>query len=126
MNELRDNWKSMLAVRPVCNRAVRTEAVNGVTRLHIRKRRPRYLVPPLSWLIRPRLESTIELDRLGGEVLNLCDDERTVEAIIERFAERHQLTFHEARVSVTNYLRALVERGIIVLVETGLQTRDQS
>jgi len=113
----RDIWQPMLRMRPVRNRAVKTENADGVTRITVRKRRPRYLVPPLSWVIRPRLESRIELEGLGIEILEYCDGVRRVEGIVDDFAARHALTFHEARVSVTTYLKALVQRGVVVLID---------
>jgi hypothetical protein len=106
----------MLGVRPTRNRAVTTEQRDGVTRITVKKRRPRYLVPPISWVIRPRLETRVEIEGLGIEILELCDGRRTVEQIVDEFAGLHALTFHEARVSVTTYQKALVQRGVVVLV----------
>jgi hypothetical protein len=103
-------------MRPYRNRAVKTETQDGVTRITVKKRRPRYLVPPISWVIRPRLESRVEIEGLGIEILEYCDGRRTVENIVDEFAGLHALTFHESRVSVTTYLKALVQRGVIVLV----------
>jgi hypothetical protein len=38
-----------------------------------------------------------------------------VEEIVEAFAARHRLTFHEARLSVTAFLRQLTWRGLVVI-----------
>jgi len=55
-------------------------------------------------------------------VLEACNGEATVETIVEGFAARHQLRFHEARQSVLSFLRMLVERRVIALVAVGLPT----
>lgn len=117
MKAPRDIWKPMLRVRPVRNRAVRTESHGDHLRITVRKRRPRYLVPPLSWVIRPRLERQVELEGLGVEMLKMCDGHKRVEQLVDEFAATYDLTFHEARVSVTGYLKLLVQRGVIVLVD---------
>lgn len=83
----------------------------------VRKRKPAYLVPPLTWVLRPKLQRTIALDQLGIEIWDLCDASRTVENIIDEFSGRHKLSFHEARVAVTEYLRRLVQRGALGVVE---------
>ena len=56
------------------------------------------------------------LDRLGAEVWRLCDGKRTVEEVVDLFGERHALTFHESRVAVTLYLKALLQRGVLAIV----------
>jgi hypothetical protein len=118
VSDLRANWQRMLAAKPMRNRAAKPSADCSDGRvLSIPRQRPRYLVPPLSWVFQPRTETVVELDALGCEVLALCDDHRTVEAIIDAFATRHRLTFHESRVSVTNYIRSLVQRGVLVILD---------
>lgn len=74
-----------------------------------------FMGPPLSWFMPIRNERRFELDALGAEVWDLCNNRRDMEQIIETFADRHQLTFHEARLSVSAFLRTLVERGCIVM-----------
>ncbi len=99
-------------------RNVAAEAVSdagGDLKIAVATRRPRWLVPPLSWLVPFKPQRTVRLDNLGGEVWRLCDGERTVEAIIVEFAARHGLTFHEARVAVTGYLSQLVQRGVLAV-----------
>jgi len=58
----------------------------------------------------------VELDALGRQVFVACDGSRTTEQIVEEFAERHRLRFHEARLSVLTFLRSLVERNLVALV----------
>ena len=83
--------------------------------ISVRTRRPRYLAPPLSWIVPLRPTRVVRLDRVGSQVWALCDGTRTVEEVVEAFAARHRLTFHEARVAVTGYLRQLVHRGALAM-----------
>jgi hypothetical protein len=110
------SWRRMLLSKPVQNAAaeVKAEGQKGV-RITVKKRRPFFLIPPLSWFIRPRLTGTVLLDRLGTLVWDLCTGDRTVEQIVDEFARRHRLTFHESRVAVTNYMKLLVERGALAM-----------
>jgi hypothetical protein len=39
-----------------------------------------------------------------------------VERIVESFAADHKLTFREAQLSVTQFLRMLTERGVVAIV----------
>lgn len=107
----------MLEARPVRNAAATAAAeASGGVAVCVRVRRPGWHVPPLSWLVPLRPIRTVRLDPLGAEAWELCDGERTVEAIVEEFARRHGLTFHEARVAVTGYLSQLVQRGALAMV----------
>lgn len=91
------------------------EAPAGGLGLSVATRRPRWLVPPLSWVVPLKPTRTLRLDPLGAQVWMLCDGERTVEAIVDEFARRHGLSFHEARVAVTGYLSQLVQRGALAM-----------
>ena len=79
-------------------------------------RKLNWLVPPLSWVFPTRESKLLRLDGLGSEVFRLCQQEREVQWIVDAFAERHRLTFHESRVAVTQYVRSLVERGVLILL----------
>lgn len=79
-------------------------------------KRPRYMVPPLSWVLPYSTHRRVELDALGAEVLDLCDGKRSVEGIIERFASGHKLTFRESQLAVTQFLRQLTRRGLAAIV----------
>lgn len=115
--EARD-WRGLLSALVQRNTAARVDqpGVNEVV-VHVPTRKPWYLRrPPVSWLVPVRQERTVRLDRLGAEVWRMCDGTRTVESVVEQFADAHGLTFHEARVSVTGYLSALVQRGVLAMV----------
>jgi len=110
------SWKKMLQVIPVKNESARFEQVDSSgIKVTVQKKKPKYLIPPLSWIIKMKLEKTIQLDEIGAFLLNLCDGKNTIENIIDSFAEQYQLSFHEARVSITDYIKSLMERGILAI-----------
>jgi len=83
--------------------------------LKIPTKRPGYLVPPLSWIVRPPAFRSFLLDRTGAQVWEWCNGNATVEEVVVKFARQHNLTFHESRVSVTTYLKELVRRGALAI-----------
>jgi len=105
-----------LASVPHRNEAMEVEPAGKGLLLSVPVRRPRWLVPPLSWVLPWSGYRRVELDEPGAEVFNLCDGKRSVEEIIETFAKRHKLSFREGQVAVTQFLRELLKRGIIALV----------
>lgn len=112
-----EGWARMLRARPVRNSAARVESdsASGVC-LRVTTRRPRFWVPPLSWIVALRPARTVVLDRLGAQLWRLCDGTRTVEDVVDRFRDLHGLSFHEARVAVTQYIRWLTRRGVLAIV----------
>jgi len=108
--------EKFLASVPYRNEAMEVEPVGKGLLLSVPVRRPRWLVPPLSWVLPWSGYRRVELDEPGTEVFNLCDGKRSVEEIIETFAENHKLSFREGQVAVTQFLRELLKRGIIALV----------
>lgn len=78
---------------------------------------PWWAFAPLSWVVPVAKTKTVDLDALGREVWERLDGTRTVEAIVEDFAEHHRLPFADARESVTRFLRLLLERGMIEFTE---------
>jgi hypothetical protein len=106
----------MLEARAVRNVSARvTDETADRLSVWVRSLPPRYMVPPISWIVPRRKERRFVLDRLGSEVWRLCDGRRNVEAVIDAFASEHELTFHEARVAVTSYIRSLVKRGVLAV-----------
>jgi hypothetical protein len=106
---------------PTCNRAVRVERRGDTLILWVPTQRRWWMSGPLGWFLPFRREKGIELDALGQQVWQACDGERRIEQIIEDFAAEHRVRFHEARLSVMQFLRALMQRNLIALVvpETG-------
>ena len=116
------SWRRTLLGVPLRNEAAGVVEEDDGLRIGVALTRPRWLVPPLSWVIKPRSERTVRLDTLGAEVWRLCDGERTVENVVDEFARRHSLTFHESRTAVTSYMKQLMQRGVLVIAaeeETG-------
>jgi len=106
------------AVAFVNEAAERKDQGEGGCIVSIPLRRPRWLVPPISWMLPFSSHRRVELDALGAEVLRMCDGKHHVEEIIENFAAKHKLTFREAQLSVGAFLKQMTQRGIVVLVGT--------
>lgn len=109
----------LLAAVPVVNRAVRVEDHGQVVRLYVPIRKRWWMRGPVSWALPMRDEKAMQLDKLGAEVWRACDGVRDVEAVVERFAAAHKLRFAEARVSVMEFLKMLMQRNLVVLVGKG-------
>ena len=113
----RAHWRDMLLSK--LHRNLKIQAEWNVTRtqliLKIPTKRPGYLIPPISWVVRPPAFRSIYLDSIGADLWEWCDGKRDVEQVIELFAKKHNLTFHESRVSVTTYLKDLVKRGALAV-----------
>ena len=111
----------LLATVPVVNEAVR-ERKNGRTLvLYVPIRKRWWMRPPLSWMpgVQFRDERGVALDELGQEVWRQIDGRRSTEQIVETFADRHRLRFHEARLTVMEFLRMLMARQLIAAVAPG-------
>mgnify|MGYP001316331284 CR=1 FL=1 len=110
-------WTPMLRARPLRNTAARV-VENGSTgaTLYIKRRRPDWLVPPLSWIVPYSPERQVTLDALGQRLWQCCDGRSTVEEIVDRFKDEHGLTFHESRAAVTGYLQKLIQRGVLAIM----------
>lgn len=109
------SWERMLAAVPVRNAAATvTRTQRGTVNVQV-KGDPMPLLKPIYRLLKVAVQRTVVLDRLGTEMWELCDDRRTVEEVVDIFAGRHRLTFHESRVAVTNYLKQLVQRGVLAM-----------
>ena len=106
----------LLDAVPTKNIAVRLEPRGPGLLVWVPIRKRWWMRPPIGWILPFRSEKGVELDALGRQVFVACDGSRTTEQIVEEFAERHRLRFHEARLSVLTFLRSLVERNLVALV----------
>jgi hypothetical protein len=113
--EARPEPSRLLDAVPMANRAVRVEERGETLILFVPIQRRWWMKGPLTWALPFRPEKGIALDQLGTEVWRACDGERTVERIIDEFAERHRVRFHEARNSVVSFLHSLLQRKLLVL-----------
>ena len=59
----------------------------------------------------------LELDNLGTDVWQMIDGKRTVQDIIDEFAQIHQLAVAESESAITQFLRDLGKRGLIGMQE---------
>lgn len=110
-------WLGMLRARPARSPEAVVERIGPAgLRVTVPRRRPWYFRPPLTWILRPRLTQSVTLDEIGAQVWDLCDGERTVERVIDAFAETHRLTFHEARIAVGDYMLRLARRGALAML----------
>jgi len=109
-------WKRMLETKVYRNERVDlvSEETHGIV-IQVPNQKAPYMVPPITWILQPQSHRKLLLDTLGSEIYLQCKNETTVESIVEKFRIRHNLTFHEARVSVSQYIRLLVERSVLVL-----------
>lgn len=107
----------LLAAVPVANEAVR-ERRNGKTLILYTPMRRTWWMNAMAWLpgVNWRKEKGVALDALGEEVWQSVDGRRSVEAIVERFAEKHRVRFHDARLSVMTFLELLLLRNLIVVI----------
>ena len=110
-------WRSMLAATSVRNEAatVVKDEENAVS-VSVRNKKPGYRVPPISWFVPYKPVITIELDGLGARLWHCCDGNHTVEQICDIFSREYGLTFHEAKTAVTDYLKKLIQRGVLAIV----------
>lgn len=111
------DWRAMLAACPVRNAAatVRENGENGVT-VVVKTRKPNYIIPPISWLVPYHTEREISLDAIGSRIWRWCDGQRTVEDVIDLFQDSYAVSFHEARAAVVDYLRRLIQRGVLAVM----------
>ncbi len=109
--------RDYLKAVPQRNEAMQTESrPRGALLVTVPMRKPAWMVPPLSWILPYSSSRRVELDALGAEVIGLCDGKRSVESIIEAFAQRHRLSFREGQLAVTQFLKLLTARGIVAIV----------
>lgn len=55
----------------------------------------------------------LQLDTLGTFVWDLLNGNRSVAQIVQHFSKTHRISFKEAEISVTRFLRDLGRRGLI-------------
>jgi hypothetical protein len=110
--------RQMLTATPYPNEAMKIHRTGGGCVAAVPLKRPNWLVPPLSWVLPYSRERRVQLDKLGSEVLEACDGRSTVETLIEKFAANHKLSFREAQLAVTQFLRQLTQRGLIAIIGT--------
>jgi len=64
----------------------------------------------------PVLERNVRLDEIGGFVFKLIDNQRSTLEIINMFLSKYCVNRREATLSVVDFLKSLVKRGIVSIV----------
>lgn len=106
----------LLRMVPVVNEAVEVHRQGKAVTLVVPIRQRKWMGRPLSWVFPFRTERRYALDHVGQEVWRSCNGRRTTEQIIERFASKYNVRFHDARLAVTQFLQTLVQRKLVALV----------
>jgi len=101
---------------PTRNAAVREETRGDALVLFVPIRKRWWTRGLMAWCLPLRDEKGVALDTLGQEVWRACDGDRRLETLVDEFAGRHRLGFHEARLTVMRFLRMLAQRNLLVLV----------
>ncbi len=107
------NREAALEARPVRREALETARdADGALRLSFDFARPR-------WQCRlgapEKARRTFVLDELGAEVYEQCDGKNSAGQITERFARKHKISQGEAEHSVSEYLKTMISKGIILM-----------
>ena len=108
----------MLLAIPTPNTAANAKynEESGLVTVTVKHIKPEYMIPPFSWVVHFSPKKDITLDKLGSQLWKLCNGRNTVENIIDKFKDAHELTFHEARTSVVEYLKKLIQRGVVAVI----------
>jgi len=64
----------------------------------------------------PVSERNIKLDEIGSFVFKLIDNQRSALEIIELFLAKYRVNRREATLSVVEFLKSLVKRGVVSIV----------
>jgi hypothetical protein len=107
-----DRPRVTLEARPVRSRLVQWDDTPEGVVLHVPLRAPGGRRPIL-WAGPAR--KTIALDEIGSGIWRLCDGEHTLADLLLWMRRRWQFSYKEAEMGVTNYLKALMERGVLVM-----------
>ena len=64
----------------------------------------------------PVLERNVRLDEIGGFVFKLIDNQRSTLEIVNMFLSKYCVNRREATLSVVDFLKSLVKRGVVSIV----------
>ena len=104
---------AMLDAVPHMNRAAVIEEQADGLLVTVPRQRPWWARGPVRWFFSLSDERIIQMDAVGGFVLSLVNGHRSMEKVIERLMDRYHLTFQEARASVFQFMKTLMERGVV-------------
>ena len=104
--------QASLAARPVRHRLVKWEETAEGVVLHVPLKK---MGGRKSMLFPAPASKDIALDEIGGEVWKRCDGEHTTADLLAWMRQRWQFSYKEAEMGLTNYLRVLAKRGVLML-----------
>lgn len=103
-------------VIPVRNDALNAEKRNDGEISVTVERKKLWWVTLLAFIFYIPKKRTIQLDRIGAEVYEMCNGKNSVDAIVECFREKHKITRRESELSIVAYLRRLGKKGLLGFV----------
>jgi coenzyme PQQ synthesis protein D (PqqD) len=77
--------------------------------------KPRVGARWLTWLLVTPQNRNFALDEIGSEVWRLCDGEHTVKDVADAVARRYKVNRREAEQSAIQYMRMLMQRGLVLM-----------
>ena len=104
--------QTSLAARPVRSRLVKWEETADGVVLHLALQEPGRRT---SLLFPAPPSKDIALDEIGGEVWKRCDGDHTTADLLAWMRQRWQFSYKEAEMGLTNYLRLLAKRGVLLI-----------
>ena len=107
--------EELYAAVPTRNESAKEATLRDGLVLEVPLKEPRGGLRVLSWFMPMQSHHRVHLDGPGKMVFELCDGKENVQDIIRRFGDRFKLTFHESRLSVTLFLKKLMERGVVAM-----------
>ena len=105
--------EAMLGSKPVRNELVHWERDDSGEVLITLIRQRGWKINLLAKIFYVPKERKIALDEIGSAVWEMCDGKHTVDRMIRRLADKHQLNRREAEVALTTYLRQLGKKRLI-------------
>jgi hypothetical protein len=86
-------------------------------------------LPRPAWMrwftVSDTVERSFGLDILGREMYEACDGRTSVKSLIRDFARRHTVTLPEAETSVTQFLKTMMTKGLVMMAVDKSALRDQ-
>ena len=105
--------EAMLGSKPVRNELVHWERNDSGEVLITLTRQTGWKINLLAKIFYVPKKRKIALDEIGSAVWEMCDGKHTVDRMIRRLADKHQLNRREAEVALTTYLRQLGKKRLV-------------
>jgi len=116
MRRKRISREQILKARPIINPAVQWSRGEEGEIIITLKRREDWWVKFLSALFVVPRERKIALDEIGSMLWELFDGQHTIKELAQMLAERLKISYKEAELSLTEYLRILARKRLVALI----------